>query len=250
MTEPTSDRVVKRIAGLFHQAENAKTPGEAEVYTTRAAELMIKYRVDEETLRQARNGRRPRTEPIVRNVLKFPGIYGKINMIQANAIVEALGDMRTVDASKLERGSTCAMWIIGYETDVRHASLLVASLQVQCAQALQVWWKMYNSRGLTAMQKFVDKRTFIDGFTYAAVERINRARGNVEGSVEPGTALALRERMSDVDTFMNSLGVETKNNTITMNLGARESRDAGRSAGLNSNTHDPGIRVSRRELTA
>lgn len=250
MTEPTTEKIVDRIAKLLNSAERAATTGEAEMFSTRAAELIMKHRVDEESIRRRQSGQGRPTESITRHVMSFTGIYGKINMVFANSVVQALGDMRTIDATTVERRGGYVLWVIGYQSDVQHAALLVASLHTQCAHALEAWWRTYDSRDLTEMQKFTNRRTFIDAFARGAVERINRARGNVEESAEPGMALALRTRVSAIDDFLAQLGVKTEKRAIVMLIGSQESRDAGDRAGRNSNTHDPGVDVSRRQLNA
>lgn len=240
-------RIAQRIAGLLNKAEHAATSGEAEMYSQRAEELLLKYELDRasvhQTLADARHALS--TESIIRSELLFSGIYGTVTMSLACVIMNSLNNVRLVEIPDTKNQKK--LWVIGFQTDVENATLLVASLRVQCLSALERWWAGVNASILTPMQKFKERREFIYSFGVGAALRIERARLSKVVAATPSTALVLRDRSDALTQFMSQFDLTTNRSTAWL-TGSTGAVDAGRDAGLASNTHDTGVHGGRRTI--
>lgn len=243
-----AERVAQRIALMLHQAENAATSGEAEMYSTRAEELLLKYELDRasvfQTLADAQTALQ--TEKIVKRELNFTGIYAAALTSMTCTIVEALGSVRVIEVMPSTKTKK-RLWFIGFEADVRGAALLATSLVIQCQLALERWWKDVHAAALTPMQKFKERREFICAFGDGATLRIERARLAKLVTAGPSTALVLRDRRGAVNEFMSQFDLET-NRVGGWLVGSGDATSAGHAAGLVSNTHDTGVNGGRRAI--
>jgi len=229
------NKTTQRIALLLNQAENASTTGEAEVYAQRAEELMLKHCLTRAAVYAALADKERTNEVITRAVFAYTGIYRQVMVMMLHEVSTALGNLRTVNMTRTGSKDE-VLWVIGFESDVEHAKLLLASLQTQCLTALERWWRDASKTGLTAMQKFKDRRQFILSFGHGAAERITRARTALQDSAGTGTALVLRDRRSAVDRFMEQFDLVSRSTALV--LGNVDAHVAGLRSGLSSNTSD------------
>lgn len=243
------ERWIDKIQKLLAKAERAGTPAEAEAFQGKAEELMVKYAVDHAVLAAARNTE----EQIVERVIEHTGIYQRQSHELASYVCDALGSLRTLisDGSRYRQpkpGKYKGSWekytktyVIGFESDVENALVLIASLQVQAHRAQLSWWQTEQHRLYswhTSMDKFRMRRSFLTAFNEEVWQRIYRTRRQVvkeASATTPGTDLVLKDRGDRVKSFIDSkYDLVTKKSRAlqTDPDGARAGRLAGASADI------------------
>lgn len=238
----------ERIAALLKKAETT-TPEEAELLTAKAEELMLKYGIDRALLNARSTGDKERIEKLH---IPFKGIYAKAYMRMTALIAKAYGDDVETYYSQWDKDIT--LTIVGFETDVAQLKVLLASLQLQAVVALNAWWKGRNlAYTPTAMEKFKDRRTFIQWFGQGAASRIRKARSAAVKEAEsttPGTELVLRDRALAIKDFMQQNVGKLKTVKNREKQGGYGASDAGYQAGKNANTGDRQVSAGRRAITS
>ena len=205
-----SEKYADRIAALLAKAEST-TPEEAEALMAKVEELMIKYGIEQAVIDAKRIGATA-PEKIITVKVFFGGSYSKGLLSMGHSIAQGLGTVRTLqragvrqrnDAGKIVNGDQ--LYLIGYESDVKLAAMLINSLQLQCVVALAAWWKRNDLVPfMGGMDKFVARRTFIIGFGDGAGRRIKDTYRRVvaeETAKSAGTDLVLVDRRKEVDRY-------------------------------------------------
>lgn len=240
------NKMEAKIAALLAKAEST-TPEEAAALTEHAEKLMLKYSIDQAVINARRAGKSHSVnEKMMRVMISFTGVYRKAMDL---ALYTALREFKTVQL--IGGGDTynvTYLWIAGYESDVEQMKVLAASLQVQCIAALSTWWKSVNTVGWTAMQKFKARRQFILSFGDGAGHRIARSRRNAvaESSAgEPGTELALVDRNSAMEAWVNSVFNLKPGKAVKMAGGGGGSSTAGWTAGTQANTGEGALKQTK-----
>lgn len=249
MTEPDMDKIEDRIAKLLAKAEKT-TPEEAIALTEAAERMMLKYGIEQAIIMAKRAGKtHDADEKMLRVIIPYTGVYAKAMRMAMISAVHAFNTVKiVVDDDK--GAKTEYLWLLGYESDVKQMQVLVTSLQLQCISALSTWWKTMSERttNWTAMEKFKARRTFIVAFGDGAATRIERSRRSVieesKSSGEAGTELAIRDRRSDVDTWVDSQFDLTSGKRTRMSLGSA-GYGAGHKAGTNANTGEGALKQTR-----
>jgi hypothetical protein len=238
----------ERIAALLKKAETT-TPEEAELLTAKAEELMLKYGIDKAMLNARTTGDKERIEKLH---IPLSGIYAKAYMRMMSMIARAYGD--DIDTYYTPWKNNITLTIVGFETDVAQLKVLLTSLQLQAVVALNTWSKNRQlSYKPTAMEKFKDRRTFIESFGVGAASRIRRARASAVKEAEsstPGAELVLRDRALAIKEFMAQNVGKLKTVKNREKPGAYAASDAGYDAGRNANTGDRQVGVGRRAIDA
>lgn len=243
----------ERIALLLKKAETT-TPGEAELLTAKAVELMQKYGIDQAMLNARTTGDKERIE-----MLKIPlrGIYAMGYMSMMSAIARAYGNGAVKTYYTQWKQSDITLTITGFESDVAQLKILLASLQLQVVVATDTWWKSDENapaRELsTPMEKFKARRTFIKSFGNGAAERISRARRTLVKEAEtttPGTEVVLRDRAKAVEEFLAAKVPNLKTTRSREKSGGFSASSAGYRAGQNANTGDRQVSAGRRAIEA
>lgn len=235
-----------RIAKLLAKAEKT-TPEEAAALTAHAEKLMLQYGIEQAVINAKRAGKTHATdEKMMRSLLTFTGVYRKAMDL---ALYAALREFKTAQfIGGGDDGKTTRLWVAGYQSDVEQLLVLAASLQVQCIAALSTWWKTMNTTGWTAMQKFKARRQFILSFGDGAAHRIARSRAQaVQESTksEPGTALALVDRATATEQWVNKMFNLKPGKSVKMAGGNWASREAGWNAGKNANTGESALKQTK-----
>lgn len=235
-----------RIAKLLAKAEKT-TPEEAAALTEHAERLMLQYGIEQAVINAKRAGKtHAEDEKMMRSLLTFTGVYRKAMDL---ALYAALREFKTAQLiGGGDDGKTTRLWIAGYQSDVEQLLVLAASLQVQCIAALSTWWKTVDATGWTATQKFKARRQFILSFGEGAGHRIARSRAQAvqeSSNSEPGTALALVDRASVVDQWVNEMFNLMPGKSVKMAGGNRASREAGWQAGKNANTGEGALKQTK-----
>jgi hypothetical protein len=237
----------ERIAALLKKAETT-TPGEAELLTAKAVELMQKYGIDQAMLNARTTGDKERIE-----MLRIPlrGIYAMGYMAMMNSIALAYGDVKTYFTQYKQ--SDVTLTITGFESDVSQLKILLTSLQLQAVVAQTTWWNESDTSGYTAMKKFKARRTFIKSFGAGAADRIRRARRRTVQEAEkttPGTEIVLRDRAKAVEEFLAAKVPDLKTSRSREKSGGYGASIAGYQAGQNANTGDRQVDAGRRAIEA
>lgn len=237
----------ERIAALLRKAETT-TPGEAELLTAKAEQLMLKYGIDRALLNSRSTGAKERIEKLT---IPLKGIYAKAYMDMMYSIAMAYGNVRAYYSQWKQ--SDVDLTIVGFESDVSQLKVLLASLQLQGIVALDTWWKASDTANYTAMEKYKQRRTFIRSFGQGAASRIRKARESAVQEAEsttPGTALVLRDRATAVDEFMKSNVGKLKSSKNREKSGGWGASSAGYEAGKNANTGERQVNAGRRAIEA
>jgi hypothetical protein len=252
-TEDDLERISGKIARVLEQAEGFRRHGEngsADAALARAEAMMMNYSLDMAVVDATRNKLATEaTDEIVKLVLTYRGIYRDPQTRLVNQVCRALGTVRTIYAPKFANSKEDQVWLIGYSKDVKMAEFLLTSLQLQCIIALEAWWKTQLSGGLTAMQKFKERREFMLSFIAGVVTRITTARQALTNAAEPGTAVALRDRGEVINEFMQANFATKMTRPARLANGSAGATSAGVRAGKNVNTGEAGIGVRRRSIT-
>lgn len=251
------------IANLLRKAEDgAVTPAEAETLRDKAYELMTKHAIDQAVIDAKRARGESTAEEIVTDTIGFTGIYKDVSSLFANAIIQAFGTMKcyaernvpvpATETTKATRGTVFV--IIGYESDVRQARILIASLHLQALADLTGWWEndayaeVIRTTG-KPMEKFKARREFIVSFGLAASAKIQARMKRAMGEAGPGTEVAVRSRLDAVQAWLDAqeLGLRRGRGIQRGSLAAQL---AGAEAGRNADTGEARIGPKRTAIEA
>lgn len=244
----------EKIAALLRKAEGTDNPHEAEAYSKKAAELMIKLGIEEAVIR-AKMGELPAGAKIVQMTLDFYGSYAQAQMLMGSAIGTGIGLKTMVGKTyganakgKYMNGSR--LYMVGFEKDVERTIILIESLQLQCASASTSWWK--NDMGdqpswMTAMEKFKARRQFIASFGQVVGGRLRDQRQ--EAVVEStGTDLVLVNQSKKIDDWVADKYGQLKTSTSRMS-GSAAGRNGGSAAGRAANLGGSQVGSGRKVLS-
>lgn len=217
------------VQQLLAKAEST-TPEEAEALTEAAERLMIKHGIDQAMI-DARRASQSEPEKVVKDQVTFTGVHRIGLLTMGHVVVSAFGTMRTV---RTRRGTTESLVIVGFESDVAQAKMLVESLHLQAFSAMSTWWRTFEEKVyLTDQQKTMAKRQFLVSFGSGAASRIQKA--TVEAVAETtGSALALRDRKAQVDEEIAEM--YPKMSKARAMRGSCYGRSEGYAAGRSANT--------------
>lgn len=251
-----TERTLQRLQTLFTQAEDFRRHGEegsAEAALALAANIITRYQLDQATIDAARSS--SDAEAIVRVALTFTGIYGETQRLNAYRYAAALASVEPIMATGWTERGKLDMLLVGHDSDVQAAQLLLASLQTQCLTALERWARKHRTHiaGLTAMQKFKERRQFMVEFGYAAAERLARAQRaahDAHRSDHPGSELALQTRSDLVTRWIEEHLNVTMGRSTSRAPGTELAGSAGRSAGRQATTGEARVGPTRRSITA
>jgi hypothetical protein len=228
-----TDKKIELIQQMLAKAEST-TPEEAEALMEHAERLMIKYGIEQAQVdaRRAKSGQS--SEKIIQKAVPFKGLYkDPIALGMAYSVSIALGNLRFL---QMKMGNTTYAYLIGFESDVEQAELLIRSLEVQAIVAMTDWWKGPGKREYGWMPEY-DKRQargeFIRGFGNGAAARIRESRATIIEESSTGTDLVLVDRKAQVDAFVDRMNVGKGRATSRRGYG---SHSAGAAAGRQANT--------------
>lgn len=245
----------EKIAKLLRKAEATDNEHEAEALTAKATSLMETYAIDEDMLAKARGEQRQ--EVITTTKIQYFGIFQSALMDIGWAIAVAHDCKGYMTKCTWDKPTHTDLTLAGFESDLARITLLDASLQIQCATALRVWWKTEDRSWMGKMQAFKAKREFIMGFASGAGQKLRAARragqqvavkheatrsGSTEAEASTGVALVLRSRQEQVkDWYDKTYGKSTRTVSRRYSSGGRDARAAGHAAGSTANTGTTGL---------
>lgn len=241
-----------KIEKLLRKAEGTTSDHEAEAFTEMAERLMVKYGIDQAMIaarRAAAGGKLE--EKVIEERIFFGGVYAAGLVMMAHYVCTSLGNLRTLKSRGFKESKKGEyLYVIGFESDVKQAVVLIHSLELQAFSATNRWVSAQDFTYHTASDKYNERRSFIVAFGRGAGDRIVRTRTEAVKEAEassPGTELALVNRSQLVQDAYREMypntskgrGFKTTHNGST----------AGRAAGQNANTGGTAVGGSRRGLT-
>jgi len=269
----------ERIAKLLRQAEGTDNPLEAEAFTAKAQKLMTVYEITEDLLARAQGYDRP--DVIVKEIIRYKGIFQAV-LLEVGAVIGRANSCRLVQQKVTwERPTYHALYVVGFESDVKRVIMLDASLQIQLSTALQRWWNAQDdTTWMSKMTVFKKKREFISGFAGGLRTKLERAAaagrdeatrveaerlmaaasmndvgvGTDTSAVHADTAkmsveLVLRTKKERVDEWMDEeYGTSLRRVSRRYQSGGHDAHSAGRSAGLAADTGESKIGGGRRAI--
>lgn len=241
-----SEKKIDLIAQLLAKAEST-TPEEAEALTAAAAKMMAKYMIDQATIDARRAKKGEATEKIVQEIIKFTGAYrGEMLHLSSN-VVNGLGQLRMLQSTSWDKGKTFVAYIIGFESDVAQAKLLIESLQLQAAVAVRAWWKENKASyvGFSSYDQEKERRSFVHGFGTGAGKRIRENRQEAVQEATTGTELVLVNRRDKVDGWVSDQYKELRSSRGRYATGGGRAGGDGYEAGQRANTGEKGVTQGR-----
>jgi hypothetical protein len=237
-----SEKKAELIAQLLAKAEST-TPEEAEALMEHAARLAAKYMIDQATIDAKRAKAGQPIEQIVTKTVTFTGAYRLEWIALGVAVCNGLGNLRNLQSTFKNKAAT--LYVIGYESDVEQALILINSLQVQATVAVRAWWKENKVDFMweTSYDQEAARRSFAKGFGFGAGARIKENKNQVVQEAGTGTDLVLASRDAKVQEHFD--GISTRANRSRGGKGSFGAMSAGREAGRNANTGDKGLTGGR-----
>ena len=164
---------------------------------------MVKYMIDQSVIDARRAKKGEASEKIIEIRLAFTGAYRGELVNLANQVVIGLGSLRAMQYTG-GTGKEFSFYIVGFESDVRQAKLLINSLQIQAAVAVRDYWKLNKATyaGESTYNQEKVRRSFVHGFGGGAGRRIQDSRKQAVSESSTGTELVLVDRRAQVDTYM------------------------------------------------
>lgn len=224
-----------KIAALLAKAENpAATPAEAETYSRKAEELMVKWGISDALLAAKRGGHDVRPEKIVERTHKIHHRYYQAEVMLVHNIALGMGTVKVLKRD--EYNHTSYVYLIGYESDLDRLEVLWHSLWMQANTALKKWWKDYKATPegryrSKSSEVFKDRREFLFGFGTRVRTRLRDMYRKEEQSGEPGTAVALVDRGKQVDREVERMHGKLRSGRGFNASGSYAGRAAGHAAG-------------------
>lgn len=259
------EKYADKIAKLLRKAEST-TAEEADALIAKAQELMVTYAIDQAMIDAARGVNAKAAEKIIEKIIEYTGIFQYQLMSLGYAITTQNAcrafyfarDARVVieDDKRVKKPKMHILTVVGYESDIERATLLEASIQVQCAAALASWWKTVDASWMSPMQKFKERRQFIMSFTSAVRERLAAAAeqghqeavkneqeraGTTADVASSSVALVLRSRQDNVNDWVDDKYGQMRLSYSRVHSGGASAHVAGATAGTRANLGNPSL---------
>ncbi|QFG04723.1 hypothetical protein SEA_CHICKENKING_54 [Microbacterium phage ChickenKing] len=238
-----SEKKIDLIAQLLAKAEST-TPEEAEALMEAASKMMAKYMIDQATIDARRAKKGEATEKIVEVRLDFTGAYRGEMLNLCSNVVHGLGTLRGMQYTG-GKGKVFSFWLVGFESDVAQAQVLINSLQLQAAVAVRAWWKegklVYGGRSSYDQEKA--RRSFVHGFGTGVGTKLRAARAEAVSEAKAGTELVLVNRKDKVDSYME--GKATRKARQRNATGQDGAAGMGFRAGQQANTGEKSVTQGR-----
>jgi hypothetical protein len=272
MTDQPADATVgvnrdhaDKIAKLLAQAESVAGTPEADAFIGRATQLMMKYQIDEAMIAAAR-GLQGKKEEIIEVTVPFTGVLQKNTMNLGFAVINAHGLKGFYSTHEYSSPKRVDVHIIGFESDVRNAEMLITSLNLQCATAMSKWWKTEGDAtyGWNKGASFRAKREFVLAYASAvrhkmqvavkaaekdAAVEYGRDNGTTQGVGSMSVELVLRDRRESVkDWFDSKYGGSLKTTKSRIQRGGASAAVAGSTAGHQANIGGSAVGGSRKSI--
>lgn len=232
-----TEKFADKVQALLNQASDpAATPEEAEAFSRKAEELMVKWGISDALLDAKRRKQKAKAEKILTEKIRVHGSFVRADVMVGWAAGDGLGNVRVIQSSG-ENSMTKYVWFIGFESDVQRAKILFESLLLQAHAARLAWWRDYEGKDTLARnQKKLAKRQFILTFAHVVHTRLEAMRLQTveEASKVKSTELVLVDRKAKVDAYMDEEHANLKKGRA-LKGGSHDASVAGRKAGNEAN---------------
>jgi hypothetical protein len=188
--------LLRKVQALLKKAEGTDNANEAETFFAKANELMVKYAIDEETVRaEMRRAGKGVEEPVVENFMFSSYAHhakAKEALFVAVAKSQAVrtfpyGNQKHSNDYLVEAAGLTGLYesqwvrVIGYKSDIEHAKLLYVSLLIQSQKAANADWReRYGDAKKTddwpQIGKFTWLSSHMDGFSERIAERFRESK--------------------------------------------------------------------------
>lgn len=190
----TDEKLIERLRKILAMAEGAGTKEEAEAFTAKATELMIKHSIDEAMLSK---GGTKTSEAIIMRDFLIEG-YAKAKMQLLHNIAAAMGCKSVYTPNTRQSGwKSISVSVIGWESDIASIEVLFASLVMQVTNEME-----REAKANPHVHGRAFKQAFILGFAGEVSRRLVAQRQSaveVADDATPGAALAVVERSTAVE---------------------------------------------------
>jgi hypothetical protein len=238
----SNEKYAEKIAKLLSKAEST-TPEEAELLLDKATQLMAQYAIDEAMIDAARGIER---DEIVKEGFEFEGTYRHANMQLLWELCQKAG-CRGVQSDWGDRRQL-TFYCIGFKSDIDRIRMIHTSVQIQCAQALNAWWKATDTSWMDRNRKFAARREFIFGYGRGLGFKLATAWKKAEAEYQATTGdsssveIVLRSRKERVDEWVDGhYGGSLRSVSRNYKSGGYEARAAGTAAGRNADVGQGGL---------
>lgn len=238
-----NEKKLDLIARLLAKAEQT-TPEEAEALTEHAERLMVRYGIEQAMINDRRARLGQTQEQIVQEGKTFRGVYAPDFIELGAQVAFALGTLRPLQSKTWDGGRV--LYLVGYESDVRQALVLIASLEVQGMVAMRTWWARNRARlaHRTDAQKRRARSGFLRGFALGVRTRIEANRRTIIEEAGTGTDLVLASRLDRVNEHVGKVGkARTRKNADGTGF------HSGVTAGQNANTGERALAQTSKAVT-
>lgn len=248
----TTEKYEDKIAALLAKANDpAATPEEAETYSRKAEELMVRWGISDALLDAKRRGQRKAAEKIIEKRIRLSGSFVRAEVLIGFAAGRGLGNVRVLKSNGRPSEGTMVqyVWFIGFESDVQRAVTLFESLRLQAAAARLHWWRGFEDKAImTNNQQYLAKRQFIASFAQTVEARLVEMRTETveQAAQDKSTALVLVDREERVNEFVSANYKVKAGRGI--NGGNLASAIAGRRAGREANLGGTEVEGGRKKL--
>lgn len=225
-----------KISALLAKAESTTFPEERDLFNAGAEKLMIRLGI---TIAELESEGKVQAEKVVEVKRTYGGNYSISLIPFVCALADGFGHLTVLQSQGY--GLARNAFIIGHESDVEQFTILLDSLFTQVMAALRVWQRenIEARRGLTDMQKYLQHRSFIEGFGQKVGARLTARRTTEEVGITTGTSLVLVGKQTRIDDWVSDaypkLG-KTRGHSFSY-LGY----NAGKASGATANLNDPSI---------
>lgn len=239
----TDTKIQDRISALLRKAERTDNQAEAEAFSKKAEELILKWGVDRALL-QDKEGRR---ENIVSKKMTFPGVKGQTRkdwLYLCFRVGLGLGGLEMIRTPNWEEGTfrkpVDDLTIVGHESDVDAAMWLMSSILLQAQTATTRFWRdqmdsVYMFGAPPAAVRSKAKRSFMSGYGTIVKNRLIELRERLTEEAGTGTELVLFDRSAAVKAAFGEMfpHVRTTSSKASTDSGAfYAGGDAGHRADL------------------
>lgn len=223
----------EKVALLLAKAEGTDNPLEAEAYTRKAEELMLKHNIDQATIAAKRPGHK--ADAIVMERIPTVSQYNAA-LVTYGGVVAASFSLKSYTQLVTGQGAQAVsyIWLVGHQSDIDQAVPLVKSLLVQADHAMRYWWDN-EGRDVCAhlgkSKQYAARREFFFAFASGARQRLSETRDRVVQEAGTGTDLVLVDRAKVVDQWARDNVATGRSRAGRTQAGDYSARVAGHAAG-------------------
>lgn len=224
-----STNITEKIEALLRKAESTEFEAEREAFSAKAEKLMIQYGIEMAQLNM--NERHEPTDKVITSVIHITGIYQMALMSMAIKVAKAMGasgfytDLRRVS-------KTIVVTIVDFETTMPNTLRIVNSIMEQATFSMGFWWAA-NKPFVPTNEGYIARRSYLDGFSQGAADRIRSERQEAVNEVSGAGELVL-VRSGEIAKVLNDHGVRPSKGRRTF---TPDAMGAGRRDGRNADTN-------------